>query len=122
MRAIVTGASPGIGGSTIRKLAQIANQKNEKLQDNLMESVKSVSIKDDENQEKEIKNKEIESFIDEDLQAFKIKSSEVVDKENNEKKAINPVIDFKSKPEVKALIPLPPKPKYSYLKKWLLRN
>ena len=32
MRAIVTGASPGIGGSTIRKLAQIANQKNEKLQ------------------------------------------------------------------------------------------
>ncbi len=32
MRVIVTGASPGIGGSTIRNLAQIANQKNEKLQ------------------------------------------------------------------------------------------
>ena len=32
MRVIVTGASPGIGGSTIRKLAEKANQKGEKLQ------------------------------------------------------------------------------------------
>ena len=32
MRVIVTGASLGIGGSTIRKLAQIANQKGEQLQ------------------------------------------------------------------------------------------
>ena len=32
MRVIVTGASPGIGGSTIRKLAEKAYQKGEKLQ------------------------------------------------------------------------------------------
>ena len=50
------------------------------------------------------------------------KDIKVIDKENNETKSINPVKDNKSQPEIKALIPLPPKPKYSYLRKWLLRK
>ena len=31
MRVLVTGASPGIGGSTCRKLADLASQKGQKL-------------------------------------------------------------------------------------------
>ena len=44
------------------------------------------------------------------------------DYENDENKAINTFKEYKSQPEIEALIPLPPKPKYSYLKKWLLRK
>ena len=42
-----------------------------------------------------------------------------VDKENQEKKSINSISQYKSPPKVEALIPLPPKPKYSFLRKWL---
>ena len=41
---------------------------------------------------------------------------------NNEDKARSSVEDKYSHPEVKPLIPLPRKPKYSYLSKWLLRK
>ena len=43
----------------------------------------------------------------------------IADKEN---KAINTLKYNKSQDEIKALIPLPPKPKYGYLKKWLMRS
>ena len=96
------------------------NQKIDQSQENFFEEDKAISIKDDDNLEKEIKNKELESIMDENHQAFKIKSYEIVDKQNNENKVINSVIENKIYPEIEALIPLPPKPKYSYLKKWLL--
>ena len=96
------------------------NQKIDQLQENSNELDKAISIKYDDNQEKEIKNKKLESIEDENNQTFKIKSYEIVDKNNNEKKAINHVKDNKNHPEIKALIPLPPKPRYSYLKKWLI--
>ncbi len=98
------------------------NQKIDQSQENSFESDKAISIKHDDNQEKEIKNEELDSIMDENDQAFKIKSYEIVDRENNEKKAINSVKAYKSLPEIKALIPLPPNPKYGYLKKWLLRK
>ena len=103
-------------------LTNVDNQIIDQAQENSFESDKATSIKDDDNQEKEIKNKKLEPIMDESHQTFKIKSYEIVNKENNENKAINSVKGNKNPPEIKALIPLPPKPKYSYLKKWLLRN
>ena len=99
--------------------ADVDNQKIDQSQQNSFQVHEVISIKDDDNQEKEIKNKEFEPITDENNQALKIKSYENVDKEN---KALNSFKDDKSHPEIKALIPFPPKPKYSYLKKWLLRK
>ena len=98
------------------------NQKIDQSKENSFEGEKETSIKDDDNQSKEIINKEVdESVKDENDKSFTITSFSIDDKENDEDKTINPYKDIRSQPEVKALIPLPPKPKYSYLKKWLLR-
>ena len=101
----------------------VDNQKIDQSKENSFEGEKETSIKDDDNQSKEIINKEVdESVKDENDKSFTITSYSLVDKENYEEKAINQFKDNKSQPEIKALIPLPPKPKYSYLKKWLLRK
>ena len=101
----------------------VDNQKIDQSKENSFEGEKETSIKDDDNQSKEIINKEVdESVKDENDKSFTITSYSIADKENDEDKTINPYKDSKSQPEVKALIPLPPKPKYSYLKKWLLRK
>ena len=100
----------------------VDNQKIDQSQENPFEVDKEMPIKDEYNQEKEIKNKELDSIINENHQTFKIKPYEIVDKENNENKYINPFKDNKIQAEIKALIPLPPKPRYGYLKKWLLGN
>ncbi len=100
----------------------VDNQKNDQSQENSFEGDKTISIKDDDIQEREIKNKEADLILDKNHQAFKIKSYEIVDKANNENKAINPFKENNTHPEIKPLIPLPPKPKYSYFKKWLLRR
>ena len=101
----------------------VDNQKIDQLTENSFEGEKETSIKDDDNQSKEIINKEVdESVKDENDKSFTITSYSIADKENDEDKTINPYKDTRSQPEIKALIPLPPKPKYSYLKKWLLRK
>ena len=101
----------------------VDNQKIDQTQENSFEGDKEISIKDDDNQSNKIKNKELdESIKDKNDNSFTITSYSVVDKENDENKAINPIKDNKSQRDIKALIPLPPKPKYSYLKKWLLRK
>ena len=98
-------------------------QKIDQSKENSFEGEKETSIKDDDNQSKEIINKELdESAKDENDKSFTITSYSIVDKENDEDKVINPFKDNKSQPEIETLIPLPPKPKYSYLKKWLLRK
>ena len=100
----------------------VDNQKIDQSKENSFEGEKETSIKDDDNQSKEIINKEVdESVKDENDKSFTITSYSIADKENDEDKTINPYKDSRSNPEIKALIPLPPKPKYSYLKKWLLR-
>ena len=100
----------------------VDNQKIDQSKENSFEGEKETSIKDDDNQSKEIINKEVnESVKDENDTSFTITSYSIADKENDEDKTINPYKDSRSQPEIKALIPLPPKPKYSYLKKWLLR-
>ena len=97
-------------------------QKIDKSEENFFEGDKVISKKDNDSQEKELQNEDRDSIIDHNNQALKTKSYEIVDKENNGKKAINPVDEHKTHSEIKALIPLPPKPKYSYLNKWLLRK
>ena len=101
----------------------VDNQKIDQSKENSFEGEKETSIKDDDNQSKEIINKEVdESVKDENDKSFTITSYSIADKENDEDKTINPYKDSRSQPEIKALIPLPPKPKYGYLKKWLLRK
>ena len=101
----------------------VDNQKIDQSKENSFEGEKETSIKDDDNQSKEIINKEVdESVKDENDKSFTITSYSIADKENDEDKTINPYKDSRSQPEIKALIPLPPKPKYSYLKKWLLNK
>ena len=98
------------------------NQKIDQLQENSFEGEEAIHIKDFNTQEKEIKTKEFGPIKDENSESFKIKSYEKVNKENDGSKVINSLKDNKTQPEIEALIPLPPKPKYSYLKKWLLRK
>ena len=101
----------------------VDNQKIDQSKENSFEGEKETSIKDDDNQSKEIINKEVdESVKDEIDKSYTITSFSIDDKENYEDKTINQYKDSRSQPEIKALIPLPPKPKYSYLKKWLLRK
>ena len=101
----------------------VDNQKIDQSKENSFKGEKETSIKDDDNQSKEIINKEVdESVKDENDKSFTITSYSIADKENDEHKTINPYKESRSQPEIKALIPLPPKPKYSYLKKWLLRK
>ena len=101
----------------------VDNQKIDQSKENSFEGEKETSIKDDDNQSKEIINKEVdESVKDENDKSFTITSYSIADKENDEDKTINPYKESRSQPEIKALIPLPPKPKYSYLKKWVLRK
>ena len=98
------------------------NQKNDQSQNDFSEVDKDISIKDDKNNEKEISNetnKVVKSAKVESKEPFEIKSSEILDNEN---KTINQIREYKSSPKLEALIPLPPKPKYSFLKKWLLRS
>ncbi len=84
-----------------------------------------ISIKEDDSQEKEVTNdtdKLVKPVEVENNQLFAIKSNEEVDRQNYEKKYINSAREYISPPKVEALIPLPPKPKYSYLMKWLPRS
>ncbi len=105
-----------------QKSKNVDNQKTDQPQEDLIVSKQPIPIKDFDNQEKEIKNEVIESIKDEISESIKIKSYEIIDNKVDENKSINPFKDKKIQSEIKALIPLPPKPKYSYLKKWLLRS
>ena len=102
------------------------NQKIDQSQEDSFEGGKAMPLKKDDNQEKGIKLNEFESPKDKKDESFEIKSYETVKEEVNKENAVNKVKnslkDIKKQNEIEALIPLPPKPKYSYLKKWLLRK
>ena len=97
-------------------------QKIDQSQEELIEKDKPIPIKDFDNKEKEIKISLIDSTKDENNQSLKTKSYEIIDKGIYENKGTKPIKENKNQPLVQTLIPLPPKPKYSYLKKWLLRK
>tara|TARA_Y100001968_G_scaffold49153_1_gene39522 strand:+ start:54 stop:530 length:477 start_codon:yes stop_codon:yes gene_type:complete len=103
--------------------ANLDNQKIDQSLDNEVESDKTISLEDMDKQDKEISTGLIDSLKEEHRQSFKNKSNQAVYKENHEKKFINNQLkENKNQPVVQTLIPLPPKPKYGYLKKWMLRN
>ena len=101
--------------------SNLSNQKIDQSQENSFEGEKEIILEDDDNKGKGIESKKFESPKDDNDEAFKIKSYEIVNKESNRKKATNSFKEINQN-EIEALIPLPPKPKYSYLKKWLLRK
>ena len=101
------------------------NKENDQSQDSSVELDKEISLKDNVNIEKEITNdtkKVVNSVNVENQDLFEINSPEIVVKENNLNRTINTYNESKNLPKVQALIPLPPKPKYGYLKKWLFKS
>ena len=101
------------------------NKKDDQLKNYVSDVDDEVSIKDDNQKETEMINdtdKVIKSVELDNQELFEIKSNVLSDKDNFDVKNINEVRDYKITPKVEALIPLPPKPKYSYLNKWLLRS
>ena len=101
--------------------SNLSNQKIDQSQENSFEGDKEITLEDDDNKGKGIESKKFESPKDDNDEAFKIKSYEIVNKESIGSKATNSFKEINQN-EIEALIPLPPKPKYSYLKKWLLRK
>ena len=99
-------------------------QKIDPSQDYFSEDDQSISTQDDSNEEKIMikDNQKMHSDEEKNKESFDIKSSEIFDKANYVNKDLNPTIEYKILPKVKALIPLPPKPKYSYLKKWIVKS
>ncbi len=101
--------------------SNLSNQKIDQSQEKSFEGDKEIILEDDDNKGKGIESKKFESPKDDNDEAFKIKSYEIVNKESIGIKATNSFKEINQN-EIEALIPLPPKPKYSYLKKWLLRK
>ena len=101
--------------------SNLSNQKIDQPQENSFEGDKEITLEDDDNKGKGIESKKFESPKDDNDEAFKIKSYEIVNRDSIDKKATNSFKEINQN-EIEALIPLPPKPKYGYLKKWLLRK
>ena len=97
--------------------SKITDQSQEKS----IEGDKPIRKKDDP-QGKEINTKKFDSTKNVDIESFKIKSYKLGDKKDNKSQSINQFCDNKNKDEIKALIPLPPKPRYGFLSKWLVRK
>jgi len=98
------------------------NQNIDKPEENSFDIDEPNNINNYDTQEKEIKTNESEPTKDGIDESFKIKSYDIINKENDRYKAKSSFIDNKIKSEIEALIPLPPKPKYGYLRKWLLKK
>ena len=101
------------------------NQKINQSSDDFLDDDKSIPLKEDDTKEKEIindTNKVLKEVEVEKKESFEIKSYQIAEKGNSKNKAISQFREYKNPPKVEALIPLPPKPKYSFLKKWLLRS
>ena len=82
-----------------------------------------MSIKENLKGKKEITNdteKVVDSNDSEKKEYFEIKSFQTSDEKKGRKNNLNQGKEPKDSQYVEALIPLPPKPKYTYLKKWLL--
>ena len=108
-----------------QKITNEDNKKNDQLKNYVSDIDNEVAIKDDNQKETEIINdtdKVINSVDFDNKELFEIKSNVLSAKDNYDVKIINEVRDNKITPKVEALIPLPPKPKYSFLRKWLLRS
>ena len=100
-----------------QKPNNLNNQNLDKLEENSFDVDEPNNINNYDTKEKEIITKEFKPTKDGIDNSF-----DIINKENDGYKAKSSIIDNKINPEIEALIPLPPKPKYSYLRKWLLRK
>ena len=103
----------------------LTNSKDQKIgiPDESSSSVeKAFHVEEDVNQEKEMRPNELDSINDNNDEFIKAKPSQNEVKEINDNTVNKASTDVRNQTMVEALIPLPPKPKYSYLKKWLLRK
>ena len=101
------------------------NQKIDLSKDDFSEVSNEILIKDDGNKEKSMTNetKKLLRTVDHGSQSSnKIKSYKIPNTQESDKRDINPAKEYKAPPKVELLIPIPPSPKYNYLKKWLFRN
>ena len=101
------------------------SENNDQSKDELFEVDKQVSIEKEYNKRKEDTNKtnKVVKTVDiENKESFEIKSNDMFERENLDEKTITSIKENKNPPKVNALIPLPPKPKYGFLSKWLLRS
>ncbi len=101
------------------------NQKSDQSEDILFKRNEKISMKEDDNQEQQLKKNNQEEFNSvnlEDKISLKTTSYEIANNEKKEKKVISTSKEVNNPPKVKALIPIPPKPKYGYLNKWVFRN
>ncbi len=107
-----------------QKLINEDNQENDQSKNHFFEEDKATFIKDDD-KEKEIidaTKKLVKSVEAEDKELNENKPNKIVHMENPGNKVISPVLENKNPLKVEKLIPLPPKPKYGFLRKWLLTN
>ena len=101
------------------------NQKIAQSQEDFLEGNEFISMTNDDKQEKQIRTDEktdMESFEIENGKSSQSQSYEIINKEKYKSKNIDSKKEVKTLPTVQALIPLPPKPKYSYLRKWLVKS
>ena len=101
------------------------NHNNDQSKNNFTEVDQGISIKEDDKEEKEITNqanKLVKSDDAESQKSYEIKSYEIFDNKNEQEISISPLREYKNNQKVEALIPLPPKPKYSFLRKWLFKS
>ena len=102
------------------RLTDLNNEKLNKTKEIPPAEDKAFKQGEDYFEKKEIRINDFQSRQGDDDESSKAKSFEIVDNENGNKKEENLSKVGKINPKYAALIPLPPKPRYSYLKKWLL--
>ena len=95
------------------------DQKIDQSQHNFLDADKAID-ENNHTQENEIKTNKFDSIEDKNNELNKIKSYKIDDLVNDKSESSNKF--KKNKDVVKVLIPLPPKPKYGFLHKWLLRK
>ena len=107
---------------TNKKIESIEQEKDdifEKQPDDLTEERKDLSLNQDKILEKD--KKELDSLRSSNSQSsFEIKSVSTSEEVKKNSQAENKVFENNNIPHVEPLIPIPPKPKYSYLKRWLI--
>ena len=99
------------------------HQRSDEAKNYYSGSNEEMSIKENLKGKKEITNdteKVVDSNDSEKKEYFEIKSFQTSDEKKGQKNNLNQGKEHKDTQYVEALIPLPPKPKYNYLKKWLL--
>ena len=99
----------------------LVNQEIDHSKENSLEDYQEIH-KNNATHEKQIKRKELGSLKDENNESFEIKPNKLTDKEDEKIEISNHFKENKSLDEIKVLIPLPPKPRYGFLNKWLLKK